>query len=170
MDKQTRLFERLIETLEASAVELAGPAVSDRSRVLLGAALVDQCITHTLRNFLAECDEAQTLLDPMKNGALSTFVAKINVCVALGLLPRGEAQICRDLAKIRNTFAHEVEASFSDRHLASLERAEKAFRMPHSRSITAGGRYQGVCARLAGLIVIRWNEESLSKQRTVHVE
>jgi hypothetical protein len=167
MHKQDELFGKFERMLHAANKELAD-AASERSRVLLGGALVDQCVTQTLRSFLAECKETEGLLDPLSSGALSGFAAKVNLCVALGILPQGDAQVCRKSAKIRNHFAHEIEASFSPKHELLVEEMTSHYSLPHLGSLTLGGRYQAACSAAAVSIVVRWSEDRLGQQRVLH--
>lgn len=167
MTTQAELFTRLGALVQSATTELEA-ADNDRAMILLGAALVDQCLTLTLEMFLSECHETEKLLDPMANGPLSTFVAKTRLCVSLGLLPAGDAKCCLEIAKIRNTFAHQVEATFSKANISSLEDIEKFLSVGAAPSLSLGGRFQQCCSVLSSWIALRWTTERLAARRKVH--
>ncbi|CAH0339558.1 hypothetical protein [Rhizobium sp. CECT 9324] len=167
MDKQYQLFDSLSKQLAATAGELDGES-KDRARILLSAALLEEVLTTTLTNFLADCSETRKLLNPMTNGAISQFGAKIDMCVALGLLPVDEAKRCRELASMRNVFAHKVNAQLDEKQIALLTAMEDARSYPFPPGLSLGMRYQNACSYLLQWIVLRWSEDRLNEKRLVH--
>lgn len=167
MITQQELYQRFASMLSTATDELRS-SPSDRASVLLGAAFVDQCVTTTIINFLAPCEATDMLLDPQRPGALSTFAAKVRLCVSLGLMPEVEAKHCLDLAKARNDFAHQIGAALSNSHLSAIERAEKFLQLTIPKTLKPAGRYHGVCSGIALRIALRWTDEHLSKRRILH--
>lgn len=78
---------------------------TDRGLPLVGAALVDDRLTATLRAFFCEVPSAGKLLDE-PNAPLGTFSSKTDACYALGLIDDFEYNEIGLVRKVRNEFAH----------------------------------------------------------------
>ena len=78
---------------------------TDRGLPLVGAALIDDRLTETLRSFFCEGCVSDKLLDEA-NSPLSTFSARVQACYALGLIDDFEYAEIELIRKVRNEFAH----------------------------------------------------------------
>jgi DNA-binding MltR family transcriptional regulator len=87
--------------------------VSDRAVAIVGPAFLDTLLTQMLVNFLVDDDkEVLRVLQP--EGPLGTFGSKVSACYCLGLIGEIVKGDLRLVAKIRNRFAHDLRATFSD--------------------------------------------------------
>lgn len=94
---------------------------TDRGAALVGAALIDQRLKETLAAFFADQEVGAELLDPKRNGPLSTMGARIKMALCLGLIARDEFEECKLISKIRNEFAHRTHGTtFRDQTIAAL--------------------------------------------------
>ncbi len=90
---------------------------SDRAVAIVGPAFLDTLLTEILMNFFVDDDkEVLKLLQP--EGSLGTFGAKVSACYCLGLIGQIVKTDLRLVAKIRNRFAHDLRANFSDAKIA----------------------------------------------------
>jgi DNA-binding MltR family transcriptional regulator len=89
---------------------------NDRAIAIVGPAFLDHLLTEILTSFFVD-DEKETskLLQP--EGPLGTFGAKITICYSLGLIGKIIKSDLRLIAKIRNRFAHDLRADFSDNRI-----------------------------------------------------
>lgn len=78
---------------------------TDRGLPLVGAALIDDRLTATLRAFFCEVPSSGKLLDE-PNAPLGTFSSKTDACYALGLIDDFEYNEIGLVRKVRNEFAH----------------------------------------------------------------
>ena len=78
---------------------------TDRGLPLVGAALLDDRLTETLRSFFCEVPGANKILDDA-NAPLGTFSSRTETCYALGLIDEFEYVEIGLIRKIRNEFAH----------------------------------------------------------------
>jgi uncharacterized protein YjbI with pentapeptide repeats len=85
---------------------------SSRSIVLIGAAFLDVLLEKLINNFLVDIKETQTLLS--ENGPLSTFSSRISSAYCLGLISKTSYLDLQIIRKIRNDFAHDLNASFEN--------------------------------------------------------
>lgn len=92
---------------------------SDRVAAVVGGALIDEILRRTLRNSLRQDSKA---LDEaaQANGPLATFSACINMGYLLGLYGKEVKRDLHILRKIRNEFAHQLNATFSTQKIANL--------------------------------------------------
>ncbi len=100
-------YQPLLRYLKASNPE------TDRGRVLVAAAQVDEMLAEILRAFLLR-DPATDALFSGPNAALSSFFNKANICRALGLIDSEEFEEISLIRKIRNDFAHSISISMND--------------------------------------------------------
>jgi hypothetical protein len=80
-------------------------AETDRGLPLVGAALIDDRLTETLRSFFCEVPSAARLLDDA-NAPLGSFSSRTEACYALGLIDAFEYNEAGLVRKVRNEFAH----------------------------------------------------------------
>lgn len=93
---------------------------TDRGAALVGAALIDQRLSDTLRSFFVVAKTAGELLDG-GTAPLGTLSARIKTCHALGLIDTHELGECDLIRKVRNGFAHSVHGTtFADPRIAAL--------------------------------------------------
>ena len=86
---------------------------SDRAVAIVGPAFLDTLITELLVSFLIDDKkEVQKLLQP--DGPLGSFGAKVTACYCLGLIGETIRSDLRLVAKVRNRFAHDLRAAFTD--------------------------------------------------------
>jgi DNA-binding MltR family transcriptional regulator len=91
---------------------------SDRAVAIVGPAFLDTLLAELLINFLIDDDkEVHRLMQP--DGPLGTFGAKVSACYCLGLIGETIKSDLRLVAKVRNRFAHDIRASFSDEQIKS---------------------------------------------------
>ena len=91
---------------------------SDRAVAIVGPAFLDTLLTGLLINFLIDDEkEVQKLMQP--DGPLGTFGAKVSACYCLGLIGETIKSDLRLVAKVRNRFAHDIRANFSDEQIKS---------------------------------------------------
>lgn len=166
MNTQEELFAMLDRNVRDALRELE-TGNSERAKVLIAFAAVDQAIVQTLKNFLADCTDTTELLNP-ERGAIGPFVARVKLCNALGLLPQSYCTAAKELAKIRNDFAHNLDASFQAANLAKIRKAETAMPLKPQFGEEAVQRYVGIAAELAIKIALLWSEDRLSERRHVH--
>jgi mannitol operon repressor len=78
---------------------------TDRGLPLVGATLIDDRLTETLRSFFCESPSASKLIDDA-NAPLGTFSSRTEMCFALGLIDEYEYTEIGLIRKVRNEFAH----------------------------------------------------------------
>jgi hypothetical protein len=88
---------------------------SDRSCVIVAAAIIDHLLTEALRSFLVPSPTAQDPLFDGANAPLGTFSARIDMAHRLGLLGVQAARDMHLIRRMRNDQAHSVEGrTFAD--------------------------------------------------------
>lgn len=92
---------------------------SERGAVLISAAMLDEILSNCIHAFLLDHNDVKRLLQGF-NAPLGTLSARSLAAFALGLLSEREYGECDRLRKIRNLFAHNVHASFTDQKLMDL--------------------------------------------------
>jgi DNA-binding MltR family transcriptional regulator len=87
--------------------------VSDRAVAIVGPAFLDTLLSDILTEFMVDDDsEVKKLLQ--LDGPLGTYGSKVTACYCLGLLGPVVTADLRLVGKIRNRFAHDLRANFSD--------------------------------------------------------
>lgn len=165
LSKRETLYRRLTEDVRAARVEMDATG-SDRAAVLVCFALVDRAIFETLTLFLADCDDTEKLLNA-ENGTLGPFVPRVRLCVSLGLIPKQLADAARELAKIRNQFAHTLDRSFGDKNERALSKAEMLVQQRVAPDLTQTQRYRNICADFALQVAMLWTEDMIAAQRVI---
>jgi hypothetical protein len=92
--------------------------VNERAIAIVGASFLDTQLEHMLINFFVSDErEVQKLLQPER--PISTFGSRTTLVYCLGLIGKVIRDDLRLVAKIRNRFAHRLEASFDDEPIRS---------------------------------------------------
>lgn len=97
---------------------------SHRGAALIACSYLDNQLHAILEAFMLEGTHAQKLLNGF-NAPLGTFAARIAAACALGLISADETRECDLLRKVRNEFAHKIDASFDDERITALTRELK---------------------------------------------
>jgi mannitol operon repressor len=92
---------------------------SDRGQVLISCSYLDELLRQTLLAFFIEDDNSNRLVEGF-NAALGTFSTRLSAAFALGLISEREFKECNTLRRIRNRFAHHVQASFDMQEIRDL--------------------------------------------------
>jgi hypothetical protein len=117
-EKETEQYYRLREMLFEFARLFDYGEASDRAVAIVGPAFLDTLLSEMLVNFLVDEEkEVQKLMQP--EGPIGAFGAKISTCYCLGLIGETIKSDLRIVAKIRNRFAHDLRAHFSDEQISS---------------------------------------------------
>lgn len=91
---------------------------NDRAMVIVGAAFIDTQLDHVITNFFVDDDEEiRQLLGP--NQPMGASGVKTRVAYCLGLIGPAIRDDLRVIWKIRNKFAHDLYASFSNSDINS---------------------------------------------------
>jgi hypothetical protein len=85
--------------------------VDERAIAIVGAAFLDSTLEHILINFMAD-DEKETKRLISLDGPMGTFSNRVSATYCLGLICKTVRDDLRTVGKIRNKFAHRLEASF----------------------------------------------------------
>jgi mannitol operon repressor len=93
---------------------------TDRGAALFSASLLDEALQSILSNFFVDSAASKKLFK--YPDSLSTFSARQNLCLALGLISKVEFDECTIIRSIRNKFAHNAAYSvdFKEKKIASL--------------------------------------------------
>ena len=106
---------------------------SDRAVAIIGPAFLDTLLRDILIEFMVEDDrEVSKLLQP--EGPLGTYGSRVTACYCFGLIGKIVTADLRLVGKIRNRFAHDIRADFSDQKISQWCRAlrwhKEAFAIP----------------------------------------
>lgn len=95
---------------------------SDRAIAIVGPAFLDMLLSDILREFMIDDPkEVEKLLQP--EGPLGTYGSRVRACYCLGLIGPIVTADLQLVGKIRNQFAHDLQASFSDQKISNWCRA-----------------------------------------------
>jgi len=97
---------------------------SDRGAVLVSSSYLEDRLGELIRRFLVAGSDTKALLDDF-NGPFGTFSARIKGAHGLGIINDAERNRLETLRKIRNEFAHSLQASFDQQHIRSLIQSMK---------------------------------------------
>lgn len=92
---------------------------SDRGRVLITCSYLDDLMRRILLAFVIERDSSQRLVEGF-NAPLGTFSTRTAAAYALGLITEREFKECDTLRRVRNRFAHNIQASFDAQDISDL--------------------------------------------------
>jgi hypothetical protein len=88
---------------------------SDRSCVIVAAAIIDHLLTESIRSILVPCSSAQDPLLDGGNAPLGTFSSRIDIAHRLSILGAQGARDIHIIRRMRNDQAHSVEGrTFED--------------------------------------------------------
>lgn len=91
---------------------------NDRAIAVIGGAFLDTLLIETLYNFFPENEkEVNELLD--HNNPLGSYSARVKMVYCLGLIDKLIMNDLKLVGKIRNKFAHDLNASFRDENISS---------------------------------------------------
>jgi hypothetical protein len=85
--------------------------IDERAIAIVGATFLDSILEHALINFMVD-DEKETRKLIGIDGAMGTFSSRVTATYCLGLICKTVRDDLRIVGKIRNRFAHELQASF----------------------------------------------------------
>lgn len=103
------MLEEKIEVLKwMKIVEEEINVKSDRSLIIISAAILDTQLANLLDKFLIDKPKKQEKIFN-NNAPLATFSAKISLCYYLGIISEYEYRTLEIIRKIRNIFAHKIE-------------------------------------------------------------
>ena len=101
---------------------------SDRAKVIIVAAHLDQLLDEMLRLALVPCSSSNDPLFDGPNAPLANFSNRIDLSYRLGLISEFAAKSLHLIRKIRNNFAHGITGcSFDDQSIKS--RIEELYRL-----------------------------------------
>jgi mannitol operon repressor len=86
---------------------------------LISCNYLDEMLRQILLAFFIEDDNSARLVEGF-NAPLGTFSTRISATFALGLISEREFRECNTLRRIRNRFAHHVQASFDMQEIRDL--------------------------------------------------
>ena len=99
---------------------------SDRGHVLVAASQVEEALENILRAFLIEDNGVDELFEgPF--APLGSLSAKAKTAFLLGLITREELREVDALRRVRNVFAHEIDASFDNDRIRKIAAAVDVF-------------------------------------------
>lgn len=81
---------------------------SERAKVILSAAMLDEALEALLRAFLVPSADSNDQVFDGPNAALGTFSSRVDFCYRLGLISKKLTRDLHLIRKIRNEFAHNV--------------------------------------------------------------
>lgn len=117
-EKEAERHFRLQEMLFEFARLFDYDEASDRAVAIVGPAFLDTLLSDMLANFLIDDkNEVKRLMQP--EGPIGTFGAKVSTCYCLGLIGETIKSDLRIVAKVRNRFAHDLRADFSDAQIVN---------------------------------------------------
>ena len=170
-EKEADQHFRLTEMLFEFARLFDHGEENDRAIAIVGPAFLDTLLTEMLTNFLIDDEkEVRGLIKP--EGHLGAFGAKVSACYCLGLIGVIIKSDLRLVAKIRNRFAHDLRATFSDSQIVSWCQAlewhkESLFQNPPDGATTRDLFQVGVnqlVSHLNGLVgLARFHKRQKSK-------
>jgi hypothetical protein len=85
--------------------------VDERAVAIVGATILDDILEHTLINFMVDDEDEKRKLIGVER-PLGTFGSRVAATYCLGLICKTVRDDLRIVGKIRNKFAHRLEASF----------------------------------------------------------
>lgn len=135
-DRALMLGMRLLRRLQSE---------SDRSLVVVGIAFLDEMLLRLLRELMVPGAVGGRLLS--HKGVLGTIGAKVDACEAFGVLHAEAAAEIRDLASIRNKFAHRIDVDSLEHLAKSCESLRAVSKWMHPTSVldvhrTPRGRFE----------------------------
>lgn len=134
---------------------------SERGTVLISSAYVEGQLKKIIAAFLLKCAASKKLLDGF-GAPLGSFRARATAAKALGLISDDEYSDLVVIRKIRNEFAHNHRANFSDEYMA-----QKCQLLKHSIKDT-NARGQFTSAAVSLILNLTNRAHYVSKKRLKH--
>ena len=111
--KEAERYFRRNETLIEFARLFDYAEASDRAIAIVGPAFLDSLLSDILIEFMVDDEnEVKKLLQP--EGPLGTYGSRVTACYCLGLIGGIVKADLKIVGKIRNLFAHDIRAHFSN--------------------------------------------------------
>ena len=104
-DRSEERTQELLKALKFSAGE------SDRGIVLIVAAHIDECLRRLITSFLIDSKDIDDLFDE-PYAPFGSLSGKAKATFFMGLITKQELERINAVRKVRNAFAHEVDATF----------------------------------------------------------
>ena len=136
---------------------------SERGAVLISVSYLERQLKEILLAFLCEGNTSPRLLEGF-NAPLGTLAARATATAALGLISGPEYQELETIRKVRNLFAHDHRASFSDRGIADRCR-NLTFSAKEYGDVVVDSRSQFTTAALALILNLTNRSHYVSKKR-----
>jgi mannitol operon repressor len=92
---------------------------SDRGLTLIACSFLDSLLFDILKAFLVEGNVSRELLNGF-NAPLGTFSTRISAAFSLGLISEHEHKQFNLIRRVRNRFAHHIDASFDSADIRDL--------------------------------------------------
>jgi DNA-binding MltR family transcriptional regulator len=105
-----------------------------------------ELLGQTLENYLTEHKDVKKLLNGGVSAPLGTLSARILMAFGLRLIEESEYRNLQILRKIRNHFAHDLQASFEDKRVIDLCRQLDSSGLRAESLATPFRKYQAVTA------------------------
>lgn len=134
-------------------------AESPRGAVLIAAAYIDEQLKDVIRSFLVDGEDAKKLFDGV-NAPVGSFSARIAAAAAMGLIAESERDDCNIIRRVRNEFAHQVDANFDDQKIIGLCKQLKASVPGERGDMTAGQVAHGDLITAAASLILRFTNRS----------
>jgi hypothetical protein len=145
---------------------------NDRAMVIVGASFLDTQLEHIITNFLVD-DEKEINQLLRFDQPMGTFGSKTRMAYCLGLIGPVVRKDLTLIGKIRNKFAHSLDASFSNSDIeswvSSLEWHRISYMKPPdgatARNLFSVGLNR-VASHLSGIVsVARFEKRSIRQER-----
>ena len=143
---------------------------NDRAMVIVGTSFLETQLEHIITNFLVDDEkEIRRLLRP--DQPMGTYGSKTRMAYCLGLIGPAIRNDLRLIGKIRNKFAHDLYASFSNSDIASWVSSIEWYRISYmvppdgasSRDLFNVGLNQ-VASYLSGIVSVARLEKRSIRQ------
>jgi DNA-binding MltR family transcriptional regulator len=105
--------------VQAAIAELEGE--NERAVAVVGAAWLDELLAELLATAMRDDDVSRHLLDPLAQGPISSYAARIRMAYALELIGLENMKDLLQVGRIRNLFAHTVHRRSFDNETVRKE-------------------------------------------------
>lgn len=135
-----------------------------RGAVIISGVVLDGLLAKTLENYLTDHRDVKKLLYGGVSAPLGSFSAKILMCFGLRLIEEKEYHNLQIVRRIRNHFAHNLQASFDDAKVKDLCQLLNASGIRPNSMPTPARKFNAVVTSMA---VILTNRPSMSSGRLI---
>lgn len=126
-----------------------------RGAVIISGVVLGDLLGKTLENYLTDHKDVKKLLYGGVSAPLGTFYARILMAFGLRLIDEKEYANLQVIRRIRNHFAHNIQASFDDARVKDLCQLLDATGVPPGAMPTPARKYNAVATLLAVLLTKR---------------